>query len=108
MAADGTTVIWWSTEQSELIELCDSVLAFDADGRPTGVLKGDELNEERLASGDGNGRVKPETLARMRCDILPRRYGTTKSRPPAGPGASSGRVVVLPHRGGDRDRHHPA
>ena len=48
MAADGTTVIWWSTEQSELIELCDSVLAFDADGRPTGVLKGDELNEERL------------------------------------------------------------
>ena len=53
MAADGTTVIWWSTEQSELIELCDSVLAFDADGRPTGVLKGDELDEERLAQATG-------------------------------------------------------
>ena len=53
MAADGTTVIWWSTEQSELIELCDFVLAFDADGRPTGVLKGNELNEERLAQATG-------------------------------------------------------
>jgi ribose transport system ATP-binding protein len=53
MAADGTTVIWWSTEQSELIELCDAVLAFDPDGRPTGVLKGDELNEERLAQATG-------------------------------------------------------
>jgi ribose transport system ATP-binding protein len=53
MAADGTTVIWWSTEQSELIELCDAVLAFNPDGRPTGVLKGDELNEERLAQATG-------------------------------------------------------
>ena len=53
MAANGTTVIWWSTEQSELIELCDAVLAFNPDGRPTGVLKGDELDEERLASATG-------------------------------------------------------
>jgi ribose transport system ATP-binding protein len=53
MAAEGTTVIWWSTEQSELIELCDAVLSFEPDGRPTGVLKGDELNEERLAKATG-------------------------------------------------------
>ncbi|MBV8578734.1 MAG: sugar ABC transporter ATP-binding protein, partial [Acetobacteraceae bacterium] len=53
MAANGTTVIWWSTEQSELIELCDAVLAFDPNGHPTGVLKSTELNEERLAQATG-------------------------------------------------------
>lgn len=53
MAAQGTTVIWWSTEQSELIELCDAVLAFDLHGHPTGVLKRADLNEERLAEATG-------------------------------------------------------
>jgi ribose transport system ATP-binding protein len=53
MAASGTTVIWWSTEQSELIELCDAVLAFDPDGTPTAVLKGAELNDEHLAQATG-------------------------------------------------------
>ena len=53
MASEGTTVIWWSTEQSELIELCDAVLAFHPDGHPTGVLKGSDLNEERLAQATG-------------------------------------------------------
>jgi ribose transport system ATP-binding protein len=53
MAAAGTTVVWWSTEQTELIELCDAVLAFDPDGRPTGVLRHDEINEDALAAATG-------------------------------------------------------
>ena len=53
MAAEGTTIIWWSTENVELIELCDSVLAFDPDGRPTQVLQHGDLTEERLADATG-------------------------------------------------------
>ena len=53
MAAAGTTVVWWSTEQTELIELCDIVLAFDPDGGPTGMLRHQEINEDSLAAATG-------------------------------------------------------
>lgn len=53
MAAQGTAVIWWSTEYIELVELCDTVLAFDLDGRPTGVLRDTQVNEARLAEATG-------------------------------------------------------
>ncbi len=53
MAAAGTTVVWWSTEQTELIELCDAVLAFDPDGRPTGVLRHADITEDALAAVTG-------------------------------------------------------
>ena len=53
MAAQGTAVIWWSTEYIELAELCDRVLAFDLDGRPASVLHGEEVNEAQLANATG-------------------------------------------------------
>lgn len=53
MAASGTTVVWWSTEQTELIELCDIVLAFDPDGRATGILRHREITEDSLAGATG-------------------------------------------------------
>jgi ribose transport system ATP-binding protein len=53
MAAAGTTVVWWSTEQTELIELCDTVLAFDPDGRPTSILRREEITEDNLAAATG-------------------------------------------------------
>jgi ribose transport system ATP-binding protein len=53
MAGQGTMIVWWSTEQVELVELCDAVLAFDPDGRATGVLRGAEINEENIAAATG-------------------------------------------------------
>ncbi|WP_414442324.1 sugar ABC transporter ATP-binding protein [Burkholderia sp. 22PA0106] len=53
MAAQGTAVVWWSTEYVELVELCDTVLAFDLDGRPTGVLRHADVNETNLANATG-------------------------------------------------------
>ena len=53
LAARGTTVIWWSTENVELKEVCDLALAFDPDGHPTALLAHDELSEERLADATG-------------------------------------------------------
>jgi ribose transport system ATP-binding protein len=53
MAAQGTAVIWWSTEYVELVELCDTVLAFDLDGRPTRVLRDEQVNEAGLADATG-------------------------------------------------------
>lgn len=53
LAARGTTVIWWSTEGVEQVEVCDLVIAFDPDGSPTGVLRQDEMSEERLAEATG-------------------------------------------------------
>jgi ribose transport system ATP-binding protein len=53
MAAQGATIVWWSTEYVELAELCDTVLAFDPDGRPTSVLKDDQINEAELAHATG-------------------------------------------------------
>ncbi|CAE6824503.1 sugar ABC transporter ATP-binding protein [Paraburkholderia nemoris] len=53
MAAQGSTIVWWSTEYVELVELCDTVLAFDPDGHPTSVLKHDQINEAELAHATG-------------------------------------------------------
>jgi ribose transport system ATP-binding protein len=53
LAAGGTTVIWWSTEGVELVEVCDLVIAFDPDGSPTGVLHQEDMSEERLAEATG-------------------------------------------------------
>ncbi|RFU49874.1 sugar ABC transporter ATP-binding protein [Paraburkholderia sp. DHOC27] len=53
MAQQGTTIVWWSTEYIELVELCDTVLAFDLDGKPTGVLRHAEVNETQLANATG-------------------------------------------------------
>ena len=53
MAAAGTTMVWWSTEQTELIELCDAVLAFDPDGHPTGILRREDISEDSLAAATG-------------------------------------------------------
>jgi ribose transport system ATP-binding protein len=53
MAAQGSTIVWWSTEYVELVELCGTVLAFDPDGRATSVLKHDQINEAELAHATG-------------------------------------------------------
>lgn len=53
LARQGTSVVWWSTEYVELVELCDTVLAFDLSGRPTGVLRHTDVNETGLANATG-------------------------------------------------------
>ncbi len=53
MALQGTTIVWWSTEYIELVELCDTVLAFDLDGKPTEVLRHADVNETQLAAATG-------------------------------------------------------
>ena len=53
LANQGTAVVWWSTEYVELVELCDTVLAFDLSGRPTGVLRHTDVNETSLADATG-------------------------------------------------------
>jgi ribose transport system ATP-binding protein len=53
LAAQGTAVVWWSTEYVELVELCDTVLAFDLSGRPTGVIRHSDVNETNLANATG-------------------------------------------------------
>lgn len=53
MAEQGTTVIWWSTENVELLELCDEILAFDTEGHAKGLLPSDQFNEDALANLTG-------------------------------------------------------
>ncbi|MGF6573650.1 ribose transport system ATP-binding protein [Paraburkholderia sp. GAS333] len=53
MAAQGTAIVWWSTEFIELVELCDTVLAFELDGKPTRVLQHADVNETQLADATG-------------------------------------------------------
>ncbi len=53
MAAQGTAVVWWSTEYVELVELCETVLAFDPHGRPTRVLQQAEIDEASVANATG-------------------------------------------------------
>jgi ribose transport system ATP-binding protein len=53
MAAQGTAIVWWSTEFIELVELCDTVLAFELDGKPTRVLQHADINETQLADATG-------------------------------------------------------
>lgn len=53
MAGQGTIVVWWSTENVELLELCDEILAFDTEGRSKGLLPQDQFNEDALADLTG-------------------------------------------------------
>ncbi|MGX9574304.1 sugar ABC transporter ATP-binding protein [Mesorhizobium sp. f-mel] len=53
MADAGTIIVWWSTENVELIELCDAIFAFDTEGQPRGFLPDDRFTEEGLAELTG-------------------------------------------------------
>jgi len=49
----GTIVVWWSTEFSELTEICDRVMSFDVHGTPGSVIERGELTELALAHATG-------------------------------------------------------
>lgn len=53
IAAEGTIIVWWSTENAELLELCHEILAFDTDGQARGLLERNQFNEDSLASLTG-------------------------------------------------------
>lgn len=53
MADAGAIVVWWSTENVELLELCDAIFAFDTDGTPKGYLAGERFDEDGLAELTG-------------------------------------------------------
>jgi len=53
MAASGTVIIWWSSENVELLEVCDRVIAFDTEGRCAGVMDRDDFSEEKLVTLTG-------------------------------------------------------
>lgn len=53
MAASGAVIVWWSTENAELLEVCDRVIAFDTEGRCAGVLEQNDFSEEKLVTLTG-------------------------------------------------------
>lgn len=53
MAQRGVTVLWWSTEQAELLEICDRVLTFSVSGRPTAVFDAADASDERIMAETG-------------------------------------------------------
>ena len=53
MAERGVAIVWWSTEYTELVELCHAVLAFDPDGTPSKLLSRQDLDETHLAQATG-------------------------------------------------------
>lgn len=53
MASQGVAVVWYSTENAELLELCDSILAFDTAGKPAGFLSKTSFDEDGLAQLTG-------------------------------------------------------
>ncbi|NTA19350.1 sugar ABC transporter ATP-binding protein [Agrobacterium tumefaciens] len=53
MAASGTIIVWWSTENAELLEVCDRIVAFETDGRCAGVIEKENLSEDTLANMTG-------------------------------------------------------
>ncbi|MBB3937316.1 ATP-binding cassette domain-containing protein [Aureimonas phyllosphaerae] len=53
MAEAGAIIVWWSTENVELLELCDAIFAFDTDGTPKGFLAGERFDEDGLAELTG-------------------------------------------------------
>ncbi|MGY3451523.1 sugar ABC transporter ATP-binding protein [Bradyrhizobium sp. USDA 4353] len=52
-AAAGCVVVWWSTEFTELIAVCDRVIAFDLGGQVSGILGRDEVDEVSLSRATG-------------------------------------------------------
>lgn len=53
MADAGAIIVWWSTENVELLELCDAIFAFDTDGCPKGFLSEERFTEDGLAELTG-------------------------------------------------------
>jgi len=53
MASTGTIIVWWSTENVELLEVCDQIVAFDTEGNTAGVIERGEMSEDRLAELTG-------------------------------------------------------
>jgi len=53
VAAAGTIVVWWSTEFSELAEICDHVITFDLQGQVSGRLERDDITEVAMARATG-------------------------------------------------------
>jgi ribose transport system ATP-binding protein len=53
MAAGGSIILWWSTENAELLELCDRIHAFDTHGNPAGELPQDKFNEDGISELTG-------------------------------------------------------
>lgn len=53
MAAAGSIILWWSTENAELLELCDRIHAFDTQGTPAGELSQSTFNEDGIAELTG-------------------------------------------------------
>ena len=53
VAEAGTIVVWWSTEFSELAEICDRVVTFDLRGETSGMIERQDLSEFALAQATG-------------------------------------------------------
>ena len=53
MAEAGSIILWWSTENAELLELCDRIHAFDTEGIPAGELPDINFNEDGIAELTG-------------------------------------------------------
>lgn len=53
VAAAGTIVVWWSTEFSELSEICDHVITFDLRGEVSGRLDRGDITEVAMARATG-------------------------------------------------------
>lgn len=53
MAEAGSIILWWSTENAELLELCDRIHAFDTEGMPAGELPQTSFTEDTIAELTG-------------------------------------------------------
>jgi ribose transport system ATP-binding protein len=53
VAAEGSIIVWWSTEFSELAQTCDHVIAFDLQGAISGLLQQGEITEVAMARATG-------------------------------------------------------
>lgn len=53
VADAGATVVWWSTEFSELAETCDHVIAFGLQGEVCGLLQAGEITEVAMTRATG-------------------------------------------------------
>jgi ribose transport system ATP-binding protein len=53
MASTGTIIVWWSTENAELLEVCDRIVAFDTEGCASGIIERQDMSEDRLAELTG-------------------------------------------------------